>query len=681
MPNNILKTIGLIINVLFTTSVIAQIDSSNNTNTIIVSSKTNAERKQVPLAIGKISQKEILQLQPLQWGDVLNRIAGINYINLGNEQHALSIRQPISFKSYFAFLENGLPIRPVGIFNNNALLEIHQTDVQQVELIKGTAGASYGNEAIGGVINYISPNLNQQKFISNASVAITQNGFKRFNIAKNFAIGKHQFLASGHISNRNNFVFEHYNLDKQSVALQHEIALNKTTQLKNRITYVNFFSDMIDSKDSLSFVNKNYKSPHTFTNRKVEALRATSQLAIKTKNIIWQPYVGFRKNSTEQNPSYLIVEDVWFGGSPLKAQGEINVQAFTSYLLGMQNVYEKNNSKIAFGWQNDFSPSSFVRNHIAINKDAAGNYINFTKTDSTIANNNTKLFNSGAYLQWQQKINNALQVTTNVRYDYFSFNYSGLTKANFSFNAFSPSVGLTYNKNWYGLYANTGKGFTPPQTNDLFGQATPTNLKPANFINYEFGGWAKTNNNNFSGELNVYRLNGINEIVYSLSNNILRTINAGKTSHTGLEYTLQYQPQQSWQIKLAGTIAEHKYINYEDEGKFFNGKQMPWASKHQFLLSLTKQFTINQWHKLIAIVDFNRIGAYYLDDNNTLTYPGHNLVNCRINYSLRNRYQFFLHGLNVLNKHHAVLAYKGKYGFGYNLGEPVTISFGTVINL
>src|SRR3546814_5098426 len=52
---------------------------------------------------------------------------------LGNEQHSMSIRQPLSFKSLFLYLEDGIPIRPAGVFNHNALIEMNMAALNSVE--------------------------------------------------------------------------------------------------------------------------------------------------------------------------------------------------------------------------------------------------------------------------------------------------------------------------------------------------------------------------------------------------------------------------------------------------------------------------------------------------------------------------------------------------------------------
>ena len=73
-------------------------------------------------------------------------------VNLGNEQHQMSIRQPMTTKSLFLYLEDGIPIRTSGLYNHNALLEMNMAATKSIEVIKGPSSSLYGSEAIGGVV-------------------------------------------------------------------------------------------------------------------------------------------------------------------------------------------------------------------------------------------------------------------------------------------------------------------------------------------------------------------------------------------------------------------------------------------------------------------------------------------------------------------------------------------------
>jgi iron complex outermembrane receptor protein len=77
-------------------------------------------------------------------------------VDLGNEQHTMAIRQPITYNALYLYMEDGLPIRPTGIFNHNSLYEINMSGVRDIEVIKGPASSLYGSNAIGGAVNFIT---------------------------------------------------------------------------------------------------------------------------------------------------------------------------------------------------------------------------------------------------------------------------------------------------------------------------------------------------------------------------------------------------------------------------------------------------------------------------------------------------------------------------------------------
>ena len=78
---------------------------------------------------------------------------GVYVSNFGGEGHATAIRQPITTKAVYAYLEDGVPIRSTGFFNHNALYEINLPQAGRIEVIRGPGSAVYGSDAIGGVVN------------------------------------------------------------------------------------------------------------------------------------------------------------------------------------------------------------------------------------------------------------------------------------------------------------------------------------------------------------------------------------------------------------------------------------------------------------------------------------------------------------------------------------------------
>lgn len=127
-------------------------------NEIIVTASRGEKikRTEAPIAIGLISTASIQETKAQSADQLLNKISGVNMVNLGNEQHQMSIRQPMTTKSLFLYLEDGIPVRTTGLFNHNALLEMNLAATKKIEVIKGPSSSLYGSEAIGGVVNFIS---------------------------------------------------------------------------------------------------------------------------------------------------------------------------------------------------------------------------------------------------------------------------------------------------------------------------------------------------------------------------------------------------------------------------------------------------------------------------------------------------------------------------------------------
>src|SRR5258708_5144228 len=123
---------------------------------IITASRTAQKRTEAPVAISTISARTIAETRANQLDQLLNKVSGVFMVDLGNEQHEMSIRQPMSTASVFLYLEDGIPIRTTGVYNHNALLEMNAAAAKQIEIIRGPASSLYGAEAIGGAVNVIT---------------------------------------------------------------------------------------------------------------------------------------------------------------------------------------------------------------------------------------------------------------------------------------------------------------------------------------------------------------------------------------------------------------------------------------------------------------------------------------------------------------------------------------------
>ncbi|XHR95785.1 TonB-dependent receptor plug domain-containing protein [Mucilaginibacter sp. UC70_90] len=123
---------------------------------VVTASREGQARQDAPIAISKINSTQIKDTKATALYQLLNKVAGVYMVNLGNEQHTMAIRQPITYNALYLYMEDGVPIRPTGIFNHNSLYEINMSGVKDIEVIKGPASSLYGSNSIGGAVNFIT---------------------------------------------------------------------------------------------------------------------------------------------------------------------------------------------------------------------------------------------------------------------------------------------------------------------------------------------------------------------------------------------------------------------------------------------------------------------------------------------------------------------------------------------
>src|SRR6476620_9235069 len=168
---------------------------------VVTANREGVKRSQAPVAISSISSKMIKDAKAISFDQVLNKVSGVNMVNLGNEQHQMSIRQPMTTKSLFLYLQDGIPLRTTGLFNHNALLEINMASVRNIEVIKGPSSSLYGSEAIGGVVNFITLAPTAVPVVK-LSLQGNNIGYKRTDLQTAFSKGKWGVAVNGYYADK-----------------------------------------------------------------------------------------------------------------------------------------------------------------------------------------------------------------------------------------------------------------------------------------------------------------------------------------------------------------------------------------------------------------------------------------------------------------------------------------------
>lgn len=650
------------------------------------------KRSEAPIAIATISNKTIQDAKPTTVDQVLNKISGVNMINLGNEQHEMSIRQPMTTKSLFLYLEDGIPIRTSGLYNHNALLEMNMTATKSIEVIKGPSSSLYGSEAIGGVVNFITAAPTAVPLLK-VSTQGNNIGYKRADLLSSASSGKWGFLLSGYYADRKNGFLDYSDFHKGTFTARVDYHFSGKTTLSNSLTWLNYYSDMAGGIDSLIFRSKTFSNPQTFTYRKVDALRYHSTLTHtwndNSKTTITALY---RDNTIGQNPAYRVKDDyrragnVFVGKKDL-AHGEINSSDFNSYSFvaqHRQNLAWKK-AVIIGGLNVDISPSSYTANYIRIKKDSVTKkYVSYQNTDSVLTNYATKLNNYAAFLNFELSPLQKFRVVASLRYDYFHYGFDNqLTPSAFSgspdtlnnFSRLSPKLGFTYNfSSRTGVYANYSEGFVPPQVTELYTGVKVPNLNPSVFYNYEFGGWAELIKSKLSVDASAYRLQGTNEIIsVRLDDGSFANANTGRTLHRGIELGIYASPTTEVSFRLSGAYSQHEFVDYVEKGINYNGNEMANAPHWVYNSEIWYKPAFANGLRLGA--EWQHVGRYFVDPQNTASYNGYNVLNLRAGYAA-NGFEVWLNVLNATDNYYSYITSKSSFGYSYQLAEPRNYNVG-----
>ena len=670
---------------------------------VVTANREAALRTESPIAISRLSPKLIDESKASMVYELINKTPGVIMPSYNNEQHAMAIRQPMGTSAYYLYMEDGIPIRPLGVFNHNALLEINQFAISSIEVVKGPVSSIYGPEAVGGAVNFI---MQRPTLLPTAKVGVQFDnwGFRRVQFGSGAKIKKFGFYVGGLSSQQTNSWMAASDYDKTSINARFEYNFTEKTRLIGSLIYGKYYSQMSGSVDSTMFYKRNYVSSSDFTYRKSDATR--SRLTLEHDwNTNSKSFLTFfqRSNKHGQNPTYAIR---WTPGA-VTARGEINSNDFESYGVVAQHSQKFNflNAKLILGGVLDITQNDYWSYRIDLDakldptKKFVERYsISKERPELPIANYVGDINNYAGYLQYDFEPINNLRFSLGGRYDVMDLDYINninKTNGNITYERFTPKVGVTYDiGNGRGMYANYSQGFSPPSLTAIFRprpNTTPvqfyTNLNSAYFNNYEIGGWASIIKNKVMIDVALYQMDGKNELLnIRQADNSFDYQSAGKTLHRGIEFGITAKPNEQYWFRFGGTNALHRFEDFEisknpaDKLKNLGGFEMPSSPRW----SWNTEFTYYpKWVKnLRTSLEWQYLSSWYQNQINTIKYEGYNLINFRIGYKWKS-IELYSNILNLTDELYANSASRGNNPTDrstFNPGAPRTYVFGLQYN-
>jgi outer membrane receptor protein involved in Fe transport len=653
---------------------------------VVVSATREAQRRvENSATIDVIGGAELRLARASHPAQVMKRIPGVYVSQLSGEGHSMAIRQPITTKPMYLYLEDGVPTRATGFFNHNAMYEVNLPQAGGVEVLKGPGTALYGSDAIGGVVNALT---REAPPVPSADLSIEggRYGFQRVLFSGGSTRGNHGVRVDANLTQMTGWR-ENAPYDRQSATLRWDARLREGLSVRTVIT-----TSMIDQNDVLAQSGDQFiardpinRSPLAF--RKVEALRWSSAIEQQHARSSWSITPFARRNVLELLPSWQLTfnPQVWDTRN-------------TSYgvLARARRDFAPLKSRVIVGADVDVSPGSFTADQAVLQTQGTGAARIFESYTLGVRqyDYDVTFRQASPYVHTEFSPLARVRIDAGLRYDVVAYDYTTNIAPRDTgrfripgnqtrdYQRFSPKVGVTADvAPWLNLYGAFRTGFRAPSHSQLFQQndaASTVDLKPVTVESAEVGirGEAK---GRLAWSLAAYDMRLQNDIItFVTATNTRIATNAGSTRHRGLEGSLGARVLPRVRLDLSAAIADHRYTDWTPQAArpasgntpavaevSYSGARIEQAPRvlGNALLTLTPK----QLRGGRVAAEWSHTGRYPMDPSGTVEYRGHDLITLHANAYVRGGVEVFARAVNVADKTYAELA-----GYDRFAGQQIT---------
>jgi len=639
---------------------------------LVTASRISEDATTLPLGWSKIPKDAIELTGHIHINELMQRIPGV-WITRGNGQESLpALRSPVltgagSCGAFYIAADN-ISLRAPGFCNINQLFDANTEQAGRVEVIRGPATASYGSNAMHGVINVLSaaPSAEETQWLS-----IEGGPYDYYRAKYRYANTRGAQGISLSINGSTDGGYkEDSGYDQQKLTLRHDYR-GRTWNFTSALDYANL------NQETAGFITgyKAYEDESVKdTNPNPEAYRDARSLRIYSRasrgvgehsTLVLTPYL--RDNEMDFMMHFVPWKPVEENGhSSIGLQATLHTDLLPwAWTSGLELEYTD-------GWlkesqRDDFSPGQ-----------PAGVHYNY-QVDATTA----ALFGQANY-----QAGTNWEFSGGLRYEWTDYNYDNRAGDG---SACSPDVdgcrfyrpadrsdnfsdiSLHLGGSWtfspqHLAYLRFARGFRAPQATELYrlqsGQRV-ADLESEELDNIELGLRGNLGET-VSYTLAAYQMRKEEAIFQDADR---QNISGASTRHEGLEASLDYLFAEDWYLQANATIARHRYdsrVNLLGSSGDIKGNDIDTAPRHLGSGRLGWNFSALG----TAEVEVIYLGSHYLEPDNEHKYDGHTLLNLRILGTLGERWWASLRLTNLTDEDYAERA---DYGFGsyrYFVGQP-----------
>ena len=622
---------------------------------IVVSASREAQRRaETPATVHAVGVERLREMLPSHPAEVAARIPGVWISAAGGEGHKTAIRQPMTTRPVYLFLEDGVPTRSTGFFNHNALYEVNVPQAERVEVLKGPATALYGSDAIGGVVNVgtrapsAAPQL--QGVLEGGRF-----GWGRVLATASTTRGRDGFRADLNLTRTDGWR-DATEYDRQSGTLRWDRDLPGDASLRTVATF-----SRIDQTDPSAISLSDFRSnPEVNYNpvatRSVRVFRLSSAFEKVSGATLFSVTPFVRGNSMEIVPSWMLSYDpVWYrtGHSSL------------GVLAKVRRDFEPLRARVIAGVDVDYSPGSRVERTII--PERVGRTVRSYAAGDTVYDYDVAFRGVSPYLQAEASPTERLRLVAGLRYDHMGYDYDSRlapletgkhrrpADASPRYDHLSPKLGATYEAAAaLNLYASYGHGFRAPSEGQLFrqGQAeSSVDLRPVRADSYEAGLRGRVGRLGY--DVAAYSMRIRDDILtYRDAQGNRISSNAGETLHRGVELAAALDLTDEVQADATYSRSRQTYEAWMPAaGVDYGGNVIESAPRD---LASARLAYAPAWLPGARVEgEWTRVGSYWMDPENTHRYDGHDLFNLRASLPVAARVELTARVINLADERYA----------------------------
>ncbi len=649
---------------LYTTALLAPAVFAADADTVLDEVTVTGTREAEPLAttaatVDSVSAEEIEETRPGHPSEIMNRIPGVHVNVTGGEGHMTAIRQPITTKPVYLYLEDGIPVRSTGFFNHNALYEINVPQSGGIEVLKGPGTALYGSDAIGAVINVLTRPAPLEPE-ADINLEAGEHGWRRALLSAGNTWDADGLRADVNLTRTDGWR-DDTDYERYTGTLRWDRYLDSGAVLKSVLTYSDIDqqtagSSRLSRDDYENDPTRNY-TPISY--RQVQALRFSLDYQQESGNdlVSITPYV--RRNSMELLPNWSLSYDPAIWETSNDSIG---------MLLKYRHDLPALRARIIVGTDLDYSPGQ--RKEYSLN---------VTRVDSVYVDYsiNEKIYDYdvaySAVSPWvhgEMSIGKRMRLTAGLRYDNMKYDYDNRMSdlatgshrrpgdAAVTFDHLSPKLGATWRfspvLNGFLSYRHA---FRAPSEGQLFRQGSSDNtveLDPIKVDSFETGvrgAWRRARY-----EISVYYMTKDDDIVtYRRDDGSRETQNAGKTLHRGVEIGLNTPLVNALSLAVSYSYAKHTFESWSPRaGVSYDNNEISGAPREMANVRLDYRPEVLGGGRVS--LEWEHLGGYWEDDANTHKYGGHDVLNLRADYQATRALNLYARVTNLTDETYATLA-------------------------